>query len=251
VKIAAALAAAASCLLTAPYAAAEPGLGSKVYDPYVRSGVTEVEVRTGRLTGGASDGDTTSVVELEKGLNDTVSLAVLGEFEKHPGEKAKLDSLGVEGVLYLGQVPALGIDTAVYLEYEQRLQNESGVGEAKLLFGKTVGRFQALLNLVAERPFSNRPGEGVTTFGYATSATWKVAPGLRAGVEGFGDLGTDRRLGGRNAHYVGPTLLWETRPAWMRGGELELQAGYLFAAGAAGAYAAGQAQFNLEFERRF
>jgi len=246
-----ATAAAALCLLAASTAAAAPGLGSKVYDPYVRNGVTEVEVRTAGLTGGPSSGDTTSVVELERGVIDTLSLAVLGEFEKHPDEKAKLDSIGVEGVLYLGRVPALGIDAAVYLEYEQRLHNESGVGEAKLLLAKTAGRFQALLNIVADRPFTDRPGENLTAFGYAASATWQVRPGLRAGVEGFGDLGTDRRLGGAGAHYAGPTAVWETRPAWMRGGELELQAGYLFAVGTTRRDADGQVRLNLELERRF
>jgi hypothetical protein len=246
-----AIAATALCLLAALPAAAEPGLGSKVYDPYVRNGVTEVEARTASLTGGASSGDTTSVVELERGVSDILSLAVLGEFEKHPGEKAKLDSIGLEGVLYLGRVPRLGIDTAVYLEYEQRLHNESGVGEAKLLLARNIGGFRALLNLIAEHPFTSRPGEDITSFGYATSATWKLAPGLRAGLEGFGGLGTDRRPGGRDAHYIGPTLLWESRPEWMRGGELELQGGYLFAAGAARAYTDGQARINIEFERRF
>ncbi len=251
-KIAApAAAAAALCLFAAWHAAAEPGLGSKVYDPYVRNGVSEVEARTASLTGGASNGDTTSVVEIEKGVSDALSLALLGEFEKHPGERAKLDSLGLEGVVYLGRVPRLGIDTAVYVEYEQRLHNESGVGEAKLLFARRLGSFQALLNLIAEHPFTNRPGENLTAFGYAASGTWEVRPGLQAGVEGFGDLGTSRRLGGRNPHYIGPTVLWETRPDWMHGGELELQAGYLFAAGAARGYTDGQARLNIEFERRF
>jgi hypothetical protein len=246
-----ATAAAVLCLFSASHAAAEPGLGGQVYDPYVRNGLTEVEVRTASLTGGTSNGDTTSVVEIERGVNDRLSLALLGEFEKHPGEPAKLDSLGLEGVVYLGQIPKLGIDTAVYVEYEQRIHNESGVGEAKLLFAKNLGHFRALLNLIAEHPFTSRPGENLTTFGYAASGTWAVRPGLRAGVEGFGDLGTNRRLGGRNPHYIGPTVLWETRPGWMHGGELELQAGYLVAVGAARGYTDGQARFNLEFERRF
>lgn len=250
-KFAIAAIATALCLSQAGHAAAEPGLGGKVYDPYVRNGVTEVEIRGARLTGGSQGGDTTTVVELEKGLNDRVSLALVGEFEKHPREDAKLDSVGLEGVVYLGQIPNLGVDTGLYLEYEQRLHNESGVGEAKLLFAKTIERFQGLLNLIAERQFTNRPGEKATEFGYAASATWEVATGLRAGAEAFGDLGTNHRLGGRNPHYIGPTARWETRPDWLGGGELELQAGYLFAAGEARDYTNGQLRLNLEFERRF
>jgi hypothetical protein len=250
-KIAMGSAAAALCLGVAGHAAAEPGLGNKVYDPYVRNGLTEVEVRSARLTGGSDGGDATTVVELEKGLGDRVSLALLGEFEKHPSEAAKLDSVGLEGVVYLGQLPKLGIDTGLYVEYEQRLHNESGVGEAKLLLAKNVDRFQGLLNLIVQHPFTSRPGEKVTQFGYATSATWELAPGLRAGAEAFGNLGTNRLPGGRNAHYVGPTVRWEIRPDWLQGGEIEVQGGYLLAAGAARTYTDGQMRLNIEVERRF
>jgi hypothetical protein len=239
------------CLVAAGHAAAEPGLGEKVYDPYVMNGVTEVEVRGARLTGGDAGGDTAAEFEIERGVSDRVSLALVGEVEKHPGESTKLDSLGLEGVVYLGQIPKLGVDTGLYLEYEQRLHNESGVGETKLLFAKNVGRFQGLLNLIVEHPFTSRPDEKVTEFGYAASTTWEFTPGLRAGVEAFGDLGTNHLLGGRNPHYVGPTVKAETRPDWLRGAELELQAGYLFAAGAARDYTNGQARFSLEVERRF
>jgi hypothetical protein len=232
-------------------ATAEPGLGAKVYAPYIRNGVTEVETRVGRLTGGPSGGDATAVVELEKGLNDWLSMAVLGEFEKHPGERSKLDSLGVEGVIYLGQIPRLGVDTALYLEYEQRLHNESGVGEGKLIFAKTVDRFQGLLNLIATHPFTSRPDDKVTEFGYAASATWEASPGLRLGAEAFGDVGTNHRLGGRNPHYLGPALTWERRTTWLGGADFELQAGYLFALGAARRYTDGQLRLGIELERRF
>ena len=244
-------AAIALCLALAGHAAAEPGLGNKVYDPYVRNGVTEVEIRSAGLSGGARSGDLSSVVELEKGLSDRVSLAVLGEFEKHPHEAAKLDAVALEAVVYVGQVPKLGVDVGLYLEYEQRLHNESGVGEAKLLLAKNLDRFQVRLNLIANHPFTNRPHENVTQFGYATSATWELTPRLRAGAEAFGNLGTNTLLGGRNAHYVGPTAQWEIRPDWLRGGEIEIQGGYLFAAGAARTYTDGQLRLNVEFERRF
>lgn len=238
-------------ILSAGQALAEPGLGSKVYHPYVRNGVTELEVRSASLTGGPSNGDTTAVVELEKGLNDRVSLALLGEFEKHPREASKLDSVGLESVIYLGQIPRLGIDTALYLEYEQRLHNESGVGEGKLLFAKNIDRFQGLLNLIVQHPFTSRPDDKITEFGYAASATWETSPGLRLGVEAFGGLGTNHQPGGRNSHYAGPAVQWETRPDWLRGADLELQAGYLFAMGKARSYTDGQMRLGLELERRF
>lgn len=230
---------------------AAPGLSSKVYSPYVKKGVTEVEVRAGRLTGGALDGEQAAIVEFEKGVSDRVSLAVLAEFEQHAGEAKKLDALAVEGVAYLGQIPGLGVDVGGYLEYEQRIHNESGVAEAKLLLAKRSGAFEGLLNLIVQRPLSDRPGEHDTDFGYAAQATWDVGHSLRLGGQAFGDLGTDRTFGGRQAHYIGPVAQWEVRPAWLGGGELELEGAYLLPAGSAREDTNGQIRFVVEYERRF
>jgi len=245
------VAAAVLALGWAGAAGAEPGLANKVYSPYVGNGVTEVEVRAGRLTGGPLDGEQAAVVEVERGVNDRLSLAVLAEFEQHAGEERKLDALAVEGVAYLGQVPGLGVDVGGYLEYEQRIHNESGVLEAKLLLAKRIGAFEGLVNLIAQKPLTDRPGEGDTDFGYAAQATWDVGHRLRLGGQAFGDLGTDRGLGGRRAHYLGPVVQWETRPAWLKGGELEFEAAYLVPAGAARAGTDGQLRFVVEVERRF
>lgn len=236
--------------LWAGSAAAEPGLGQKVYDPYVRNGLSEAEVRTGRLLGGSAEGDQTTVVELEHGFNDRFSLAVLGEFEDEPGETRKLDAIAVEGVAYLGQIPGLGVDAGLYVEYEQRIHNQSGILEGKLLLAKTRDRFQGVLNIIAEQALTDRDGDGATEFGYAASATWETAPRLRLGVEAFGDFGTNRSFGGRQAHYVGPVAKWETRPAWLPA-EFELEVGYLFAAGGARDYTDGQLNVLIALERRF
>lgn len=236
--------------LWAGAAAAEPGLAQKVYDPYVRNGLSEVEIRTGRLLGGSAQGDQTTVLELEHGFNDRFTLAILGEFEDEPGESRKLDAIAVEGVAYLGQIPGLGVDAGLYVEYEQRLHNESGVLEGKLLLAKTHDQFQGLFNLIAEQALTARDGDGATEFGYAASATWETAPKLRVGIEAFGDFGTNRSFGGSQPHYVGPVVKWETRPDWLPA-ELELEAGYLFAAGSARDYTDGQLRVLIALERRF
>lgn len=237
-------------LISTSAAQAEPGLGGKVYDPYIKNGVWEIETRAGQLQGGALDGEAAAVVELEKGINDRISLALVGEFEKHVGEKRKFDSIGVEMVTYLGQLPG-GIDVGGYLEYEQRIHNESGVGEAKLLLAKTSGNFQGLVNLIGEKAFNNLPSERYAEYSYAASATWEVIPRLRAGVEAFGDLGTRQRLGGYQPHYVGPKVFWESRPEWLQGAEIEFEAAYLFAAGSARDETNGQARLMVELEKRF
>lgn len=245
-------AAAAAFTLAAPgLAAAEPGLANKVYSPYVAKGVTEVELRGGRLTGGPLDGEQAAIVELEYGVSDRLSLAVLGEFEQHAGEARKLDAIAVEAVVYLGQIPKLGVDVGLYAEYEQRLHNESGLAEAKLLLAKQAGAFRGLLNLIVEKPLTDKPGEGATEFGYAAEATWRAAYRLRLGAQAFGDIGTTHHLGGSQPHYLGPVVQWETRPKWLNGGELEFEAAYLLPAGSARHDTNGQVRFMLEFERRF
>jgi hypothetical protein len=227
------------------------GLSNKVYSPYVEKGVTELELRAGRLNGGPLDGESGAVVELEQGINDRLSLAVLGEFEHHAGEASKLDAIAVEGVYYIGQIPRLGVDVGGYLEYEQRIHNESGVLEGKLLFAKRSGPFEGLLNVIVQRPLSDRPGEHDAAFGYAAQATWETFPSLKLGAQAFGDLGTDASFGGRQAHYLGPVANWTLRPKWMKGGELELEAAWLAPLGTAHEVTDSQVRLMLEFEKRF
>jgi hypothetical protein len=227
------------------------GLSNKVYSPYVEKGVTELELRAGRLNGGSLDGESGAVVELEQGISDRLSLAVLGEFERHAGAKSKLDAIAVEGVYYIGQIPGLGVDVGGYLEYEQRIHNESGVLEGKVLFAKRAGPFEGLFNVIVDRPLSDRPGEHDTEFGYAAQATWETLPGLKLGGQAFGDLGTDSSLGGRQAHYLGPVANWTLHPRWMKGGELELEAAWLAPLGAARDDTDSQMRLMLEFEKRF
>lgn len=231
--------------------ASAQGLSNKVYSPYVKKGVNEIEVRAGRLNGGPLDGEQSAVVEFERGVSDRVSLAVLAEFEQHAGEEKKLDALAVEGVAYLGQIPGLGVDVGGYLEYEQRIHNESGLLEGKILLAKQMGAVEGLLNLIAQKPLTERPGEGDTAFGYAAQVTYAVGGGLRLGAQGFGNLGSNRSLGGRQGHYVGPVANWEFRPAWMKGGEVELELAYLLPVSVARAEADSQVRFVIEFERKF
>jgi hypothetical protein len=241
---------AAGLALIGAQAWAEPGLANKVYSPYVRNGVTEVELRGGRLNGGVLDGESGAVVELEHGFSDRFSLAVLGEWEHHAHEETKLDAVAVEGVAYLGQIPGLGVDVGGYVEYEQRVHNESGVLEGKLLFAKQAGPVHALFNLIAEKPLTNKSDEDATEFGYAAQVTFDAGANVQLGGQAFGDLGTDEHFGGRQAHYLGPVANWELRPHGMPG-ELEFEAAYLFPVGAARDETKGQVRFVLEYERRF
>ncbi|HEV2362984.1 MAG TPA: hypothetical protein VGS12_02175 [Caulobacteraceae bacterium] len=243
-------AAAASALSLSGPARADPRLDEKVYDPFVERRVGEIEVRQGSEFGGPLGGADTAVLEAEYGVSDRVSLALVGAMGRAPGGEERFGSLGLEGVAWLGQVPAIGVDTGIYLEYSRGFSGQSGGPEAKLLLAKTAGRFQGLANLILERPLGVPRGEGYASYGYALSATWRTKGAFRLGAEAFGDLGSDRAFGGRQGAYVGPQVKWAGRPKGLPF-EIELDAGWLAAVGTDSREGRTQARLNLEFERKF
>jgi hypothetical protein len=243
---------AAGLVMSAAPALADPRLDEVVYSPYVENHELEVESRWGQQLGdGSLKGARTLVEELEYGVNDRFSLALVGQIERAPGEGQRLTGVGLEGIAYLGQIPKLGVDIGIYLEYRKGVNGEDDAGEAKLLLAKTVDRFQGLFNVIVERPFGAPKGEGFASYGYAASATWRTVGNLRLGAEAFGDLGDDHGFLNRpQGAYVGPQLKWEGQPKFLPF-EIELDAGWLAPVGAARSEAGSQARINLEFERRF
>lgn len=238
-------------LIGATQAWADPRLDEKVYDPYVENHAVEFEIRAGQEIGGPLGGARTVVVEAEYGLNDRVSLALVGDISREPGQASRFTGLGLEGVIYLGQIPKLGVDAGLYLEYMRGFQGEADAGEAKLLLAKTSGRFQGLVNFIVERPFGVPAGQGYASYGYAASATWRAIGGLRLGAEAFGDLGDDHGFLNRpQGAYVGPQLKWAAHPSFSPV-EIKLDAGWLKAVGADRDEADSQVRLTLELERRF
>jgi hypothetical protein len=107
-----------------------------------------------------------------------------------------------------------------------------------------------LLNLILERPLGVPEGEGLASYGYAASATWRTVGALRLGAEAFGEFGTDRAFLGRQGAYVGPQLKWKGRPATSPV-EIEIDAGWLAAVGTDRREGASQVRVAIELERRF
>ncbi len=238
-------------VLAACQAQADPRLDEKVYDPYIENHTAELELRNGREIGGPLGGQNTTVVEAEYGLNDRVSMALVGSIGHEAGGVTKLDGLGLESVIYLGQIPKLGVDAGLYLEYTKGLQGETDAGEVKLLLAKTAGRFQGLFNFIVERPFGAPPGEDIASYGYAASATWQTVGNLRLGAQAFGDFGDEHGfLKGSQGAYLGPQIKWEGRPAFSPV-DIVIDAGWLKSIGADRQEAASQVRFTLEFEKRF
>lgn len=238
---------AAAVLIAAPAdALAAPGLGSKVYGTEVEKGEFELESRYGRLTGGPDDGEWAWVGEAAYGFSDRFYGAVLIEAEREPGFDAEVEAVSVEAVYEIGQLPG-DIGFAVYGEYEATLHGAPDAVEFKALFEKREGRFDARLNLIAQRPLDDA---GEWGFGYAAQADWEVAHDVRFGVQAFGDAGDEDGLGGRPEAFVGPAVEFEFDELPVEG-ELEVGLGYLFAVGAARDDADGQARFTLEYKTTF
>jgi hypothetical protein len=238
--------------LTSSAALADPRLDEIVYSPYVENHMFELETRYGQVIGHGNDtGADTFTTEAEYGFNDRLSVALVTKFERAPGERRRLTTVGLETVYYLGQIPKIGVDAGLYLEFGKGVNGDSDGGEAKLLLAKTAGGFQGLLNIIAERPLSGPSSERFASYGYAASATWQTFGSLRIGAEALGDLGNDHAfLKHRLGSYVGPQIKWEGR---LKGSPIELavDAGWLAAIGADRDEGRSQARVSVELEHRF
>lgn len=230
-------------LMTLPTTAyATPGLDTVVYGATVEAGKSELEMRYGRLTGGAADGEDALVMEASHTFTPRFYGAALATFGREPASRRRLETIAVEGIYTLGRIKGLDVDTAVYVEGEHRLHGPDNL-ETKLLLERRKGPFDIRLNLIAEREFvSGAPVE----FGYAASADYEIADDISLGAEAFGDLGTSHGLTTRSEHFIGPAAKIELDHAGP--GELELRAGYLFAVDRARDDAKGQLRFGLEYE---
>ncbi len=238
-------------LMGASSVLADPRLDEKVYSPFVQKGVGEFELRGGGEVGrGALSGAATTVWEVEYGVSDQLSVSLVAALAHASGGPTQATAIGIEAIDYLGQIPKLGIDSGLYFEYAHGLHGENDKVEGKILLAKTVGRFQGLLNLIVEKPLSAPTGEGIGSYGYAASATWRVLGHVRLGAEMFGDFGDDHMFLRHQGAYGGPQIKWSGRP---RGSpvEIEVDAGWLTPIGADRAEARGQLRLGVELERRF
>lgn len=236
-----ALAALFAVIFSPTRALAAPGVGAEVYGATIAKGELEIEARYGRLTGGANDGEDGVTFELAYAPSSRFRFAVLAEFERDAGAPRKAHALAVEAIATFGRVG--GIDVAGYAEYAVGFNGRPDSVEAKLLLERRAGRFDARVNLIAEKPLvSGAPVE----LGYAASADFAVAGDFRVGAAAFGELGTFNRFAPRSEHFLGPVV--KTEIEHFAGHELKIQAGYLFALDKARQDTKGQIRLLLEME---
>lgn len=242
----AALAGAGIMLLSTAAQAEEPGLGEKVYGATVEKGVTEIEARYGRLTGGEADGEEGHIYELEHGFSRRLAAALVVELEREEGGARRVRGIGGEAIFHLAHIKPLKLDVAAYGEYLVGLKGEPDEIESKLLLQHRAGGFDARFNFNLEKELAqNEPVE----FSYAASADWAVVGDFRLGFEAFGGLGSGRKFLARESHYIGPVAKFEIEK--IGPGELEIQASWLRGFGAARDEADGQARVQLSYEFHF
>lgn len=239
-----ALAGIAGLLLAASPAVAGE-LTTKVYGATLEPGMTELEMRLGRMTGGDASGETGLLFEAAHHFSNRFYAGLETEFERESGGNLELEAIAVDSIVTLGRIKPLGVDVAILGEYEAtRRGSDALVG--KLLLEKRAGEFDARLNLIAEKPLD---GGVPVQLGYAASADFEVAEELRLGAVALGELGSTRDSTTRGRHFLGPVVKYGIEHA--AGGELGIETGYLFALGEARHETTGQIRLLLEFEKHF
>lgn len=229
----AAVAVVVTSLAAAP-SVAQPGLGQEVDEAKVEKGETEISARFDTLLGKASGGNDALQFEIGHGLSDQFRAEVQAEFTQENGSDRRLDGIALQGIYEVGE--AGGFTFALLGQYELAVDETDAI-ETKLLVQRNSDRSDLRLNLIASKDLD----KSRVNFGYAASAHYEVIDDLSMGVEGFGEFrAADGSTG--TEHFVGPTTRLSTERF---GPELELEAGYLFALGAAKHEADGQLRLAL------
>lgn len=233
--------------ISAP-ARAEPGLAGEVYGAGVTKDEAEFELRYGRLHGGDGDGEWAGIAEAGYGVTDWWRPAALVEWEREAGGDTALEAVAFENVFDLTATRAWPVHLGLYAEYELNVNSGPDKAELKLLAQRERGPWDARLNLVAEREVGSGAADE-TEFEYATQITYRLNDDFKLGVQGFGDLGTNKDFGelGDLPHYWGPIAEFEAFETSK--GELEIQVGYLVGFGEN--EADGQPRIKLEWETKF
>ncbi|MBS0385594.1 MAG: hypothetical protein JSS00_09625 [Proteobacteria bacterium] len=234
------IAVAAAAGVDAP-ADADPGPASEVYSPAVARGLTELEVRSGFLNGGAQ-GDWQVKAEASHAVTDWWRPALVAEWAQGGGE-TRFTAFAVESVFDLTATREWPVHLGAYVEYEWANDGPNEL-ELKLLLQRQRGPLDLRLNLIGARLLGSAPDDN-WEFGYAAQALYAFNDDFALGVQGFGDAGTNDNFGlNDQAHYWGPFAQIEA--GHFNNNEIELQLGYL--AGFGHAEADGVFRVKLEVE---
>jgi hypothetical protein len=236
------LAATAAALLPS-VASADPSPASEVYSPAVTRGLTELELRSGVLSGGSNGGDWQVKAEASHGVTDWWRPAVVAEWENSGGE-TQFSAFAVESVFDFTATRDWPVHLGGYVEYEWANDGPNEL-ELKLLMQRQRGPLDLRLSFIGTRLLGSAPDDN-WEFGYAAQASYSFNDDFALGIQGFGDAGTDADFGLDNqAHYWGPFAQIEA--GHFGESELELQLGYLVGSGQVEADGAFRLKLEVEF----
>jgi len=194
-------------------AAADPGY--YLVTPYSQPGQAALDLRYWTVT---VRGDTTHWPEvgLRYGVNSRWTTELLASFVGPRLDQQSLSSWNWQNMVLLtqGQYP---VDVGLHLQAIHST-DDGNVLEWGPVFQTELGRLQLNGNLIFEHEFKDT---GKASLKYQWQALYRLAPGWRAGVLGFGELGTWNHWSNRQSHRAGPALRVGL-------GDVELQAGYLW-----------------------
>ncbi|MEQ1817923.1 MAG: hypothetical protein ABL871_04875 [Terricaulis sp.] len=231
--------------LSAPDAAAEPGLADEAESPTIVAGATELSLHAGELHGSNSAHDWQVRGEASYAYLSWWRPGVAVTWQRENGETA-LTGIGVENVFDFIPSRRWPVHFGLYAEYERNMGEAPDHIELKLLMQRLRGPLDLRFNVVTERETGDH-SDNRWEFGYAAQGSYRVSPAWRVGVQGFGDTGFDDQLGDIDdyAHYWGPFA--QVRLASVREQEFSLHVGYLAGMGHADADGQVRVQFEWSF----
>jgi hypothetical protein len=203
----------AAALAPAPVRA-DPGY--YLLTPYSQPGQAALDLRFWSVKRRGRDTMLWPEIGLRYGVDSRWTTELLASFIGPTLGQQKLSSWNWQNSVLLtqGQYP---FDLAVHAQLIHE-PGEGNVLELGPLFQTDIGSTQVNVNLVFEHAWS----DDETNLKYQWQLMRRLQPGLRLGVQGFGELGPWDHWSDRASHRAGPVLRWSPSA------HLELQAAYLW-----------------------
>jgi hypothetical protein len=194
---------------------ADPGY--YLLTPYSQPGQLALDVRYWTVKFPHSSAVLWPEAGLRYGVNSRWTTEVYASFEGDSLNHQSINSLDWQNEVLLtqGQYP---FDLAVHLQAIHSPDDGDALQWGPV-FQTELGHTQLNFNLVFEHGY--KAGSGPTQLKYQWQALYRLTPGWRAGVQGFGELGPWSDWSHRQSHRAGPTLRMDL-------GRVELQASYLW-----------------------
>ena len=160
-----------------------------IYSPHVNQGQSEIELRGFQTSDArfALDGRAASELSLAHAFTDWWKPEIyVAEYEKSPGEHARLVGYELENTFQLTQPGQYWVDVGLLASLElPSVKGENNRLEFGPLLEKTVGRFDDRVNLIWEKEI----GAGASRrydFRFSYSGTYALSGPFQPGVEFYG-----------------------------------------------------------------